>query len=290
MGRVWEQVQLRLGKLGFAGVGAMLIAIAYNIAIEFYPLTNYNFISQNVARGIFWFLVALGVFGIVCIVVSLFRSRGFEDENTKKLEEIRADLATMSEYEHEVAMNKSKQRCPDAIAQHIHDDFFAYFNPAMLGEIFCEVLEGNIDPLLDFSRKFGDILDANGYGLKSELENIEPYKSTRLDLAQKRSNLHTSQKKNTIIQKNIDRLRSLTYGLNSSIVLREILRSIPQTTQPVRSVLVVLEKTERIVERHLANGLKDIENEWKMDFDLEEFMNQLGVLFQTPSHVQGFDK
>ena len=55
------------------GAGGTLVSVAYNTIIQVYPLTDYHFISEGTARTIFWHSVAIGVFGIICILIAVYR-------------------------------------------------------------------------------------------------------------------------------------------------------------------------------------------------------------------------
>jgi len=73
------------------------------------------------------------------------------------------------------------------------------------------------------------------------------------------------QKKKHITQKNIDRVRSLSYGLSSSLLLRSVLDSVPEAKGIVPSVIrITLEGIEADAEQTLNTMLNDLENEWKI--------------------------
>jgi hypothetical protein len=66
-----------MGKLfktfSWAGGGMMLISVAYNIINLIYPFTNYNFISQDTARILFWVSIALATLGLAFIIIAIAR-------------------------------------------------------------------------------------------------------------------------------------------------------------------------------------------------------------------------
>lgn len=211
-----------------------------------------------------------------------------QDVGKSTLEDIKSCLITMNMYEREAATKKAKQQCPENTAKQIHDDFFVIFDADAFISIIQKAIMNDIDPLIDFFKKFGDILDGNEYGLKGDLEDIELYKSSRRDLGQKRQKLHTTKERKAITQKNINRVRALTYGLNSSIILRGVLRSAPKTNgmvhPAIRIVLVGLEGIEALVENSLAEMLDNLENEWEVNIDTTQVdTSQLQVLFELLS-------
>jgi len=225
------------------------------------------------------------------IISSIRKQKLNQSEATKELEDIKSALITMNAYESEVATRKANQQCPENIAKQIHDDFFVIFDARAFMSILQRAIENDIDPLIDFFKKFGDILDGNEYGLKVELEDIEPYKSSRMNLAQKRQKLHMTRKRRAITQENINRVCSLTYGLNSSILLRGVLRSAPKTNgivhPAIRIVLVSLEGIETLIENSLTEMLDNLENEWKVKVDTAKFdTTQLQTLLSLLSTLK----
>ena len=163
-------------------------------------------------------------------------------------------------------LNKDYRRIAKEAAKRMADDYDALFNLDTMPFTIIEkvIVKRDIDALINVVKRTGDILDSNRYGLKSELENNEAYTSALTDLAQKRVRLKIPKKKNNILQKNINRVRSLTYGLNSHILLRSILDSIPEARENVPAeVRVMLESIETVLENVLNTMLNDLEREWK---------------------------
>lgn len=233
-----------------------------------------------------------GVFIIILVIIRLTvfslrrKSARTKEVHRTAIEDIKSDLVNMSMYQREVATKKTRQPCPEKTAKQIYDDCFAFWGTdlAFIKNVVESVMvHQNIDPLIDFFKRYGDILDGNEYGLKVELEGIELYKSSRVDLAQKRLRLHKMKERKATIQKNIDRVCALIYGLNSSILLRGVLRSLPKTNgivnPSVRIVLVVLEGLETQTEKSLTEMLDNLENEWKANIDVTQFdITQLQTL------------
>lgn len=85
------------------------------------------------------------------------------------LEDIKSDLLYLNKYQREAASKRSKQVCPKEVAMRIHDDFFLIFDVNVVISIFEKFIAKDIDPLIDFFKKFGDIVDGNEYGLKVEI-------------------------------------------------------------------------------------------------------------------------
>jgi hypothetical protein len=213
------------------------------------------------------------------------------------LKDIKADLLNMSIRQREVATRKAEGSCPPMLAAQIQDTCFAFWGTdgSYFTKVFDGVLRQDFDPLIAFFKTFGDILDANGYGLKIELESIEPYKFSRLDLAQKRLSLHTTKEKNAIIQSNINRICTATYGLNSAILLRGILRSLPKTDDTRNLTLIVLALLEGIetqTENFLNDGLVNLENVWTINISdlLTIDTTQIQVLSTLLSNLKNQDQ
>lgn len=112
-----------------------------------------------------------------------------------------------------------------------------------------------------------------------------------MDLAQKRQKLHMTKKRKAITQKNINRVCALTYGLNSSILLRGVLRSLPKTNGKVnpnvRIVLIFLEGIETLTDKFLTEALDNLENEWEKIIDTTQFdTTQLHTLLRLLSTLK----
>ncbi len=105
------------------------------------------------------------------------------------------------------------------------------------------------------------------------LEHNDAYKSYRLNLTKNRLRLRYSKKKNNLVLKNIDRVESLSYGFNSFIILREILKSVDneQSNSPdlksknelIRNILVILEGLERYAEHAQNLFLNTLDDNWQ---------------------------
>lgn len=204
-------------------------------------------------------------------------SEGLTKRTANPLEDIKTNLIKINTLEREVASQKAKQLCPNTIAMHIHDDCLEIWgtdiNRFIAPILHSVVIKHDPDPLIDFFKGFGDILDSNNYGLKAQLQNNEPYGSFQMDIAQKRLYLDaTSRKKKSITQKNINRALSFIYGLNSSIILRGVLDSISTDEMRIPALVRVgLEGIETLGEQILNQMLDDLEHEWKPTINLAEF-------------------
>src|SRR4030042_1182771 len=71
MSKVWLAIKQYLGKLGLAGVGAMLAGGAIRAIEEILPLTDWH-ITPNQARVLFWLSVGVLIVGI-CLIIAAVR-------------------------------------------------------------------------------------------------------------------------------------------------------------------------------------------------------------------------
>jgi hypothetical protein len=233
-----------------------------------------------------WYWVGVGfmVIGAMVVIYGLFHgNKLIKEGNVQLLGDIKADLVTLNNCEREAATQKAAQPCPQEIALQISEDFTALFGAGAITpaiSIIQEVIKKrSVDPLVEFFKKFADILDNNGYGLKADLENNELYKSSRMDVAQKRLKLRMGKKKKAVTQKNINRVLELTYGLNCSILLKRILSPTPEAREFVPAeVRITLEGAETLAERVLNDMLNDLEKEWKVNVDNDKVKIWLPLL------------
>ena len=199
------------------------------------------------------------------------------------LADIKADLIKINTFERGKATQKAKQQCLENVAMRIHDDCLEIWgtdiNKFLAPILHSVIIKHDLDSLINFFKGFGDILDSNNYGLKAELQNNELYESPRMDIAQKRLHLRMNRKNKSITQKNINRVLSLIYGLNSTIILRGILDSISTDKMRIPALVRVgLEGTETLGEQTLNQMLDDLEHEWKPTLNLAEFSDMVGKL------------
>jgi len=212
---------------------------------------------------LYWLGVALMVIGAGLGIYGWF---GKPYKESKLLDEIKALLVEIDACERNAAIKKGKQKCPrKAIEQITKDAVEIYGNLfSFITSMVDNVLgEGNIDYLIGFFAQFGDIMDAEDCGLKSELSETETYSKLNTDLAKKRANLEGRKRERDIVEKNIDRVRALTYGVNSSRVFREVLKSIPEARNLPRYIMVRLESMEAAMQRLLPKMLRTLDSEWK---------------------------
>lgn len=241
--------------------------IIFTLAIFF---AQGGFINMNP-----WYVVGM-VIGAVLIIWGLLKNPE-SITVTNPLEDIKTDLTNMNMCEREVATKKAEQVCPEKIAKQIHNDFVALFGEDLATFAISLIQEitskHDIQPLIEFFKDMGGILDTNNYGLKAQLKDNELYNSSRMDLSQKRLKLKMGRKKKATTQKNIHRVSVLTYGLNSSIILRGALNSVPEAKGVMPAVIkVTLESIETETEKILTQMLDDLENEWKVT------INELQIL------------
>jgi hypothetical protein len=257
------------------GLGGVIVALSYFLAESFsggFSLTWPLSIGQ-------WASICGIAVGIGLIIWGLLKDES-DTAKDNPLERIKADLVNMNICQKELAIKKAQQVCPKEVAMQIYNDFIALFGNDMATFIMSlmqkTLRDRTVDALIEFYKTFADILDSNQYGLKVELEENELYKASRMDLAQKRLKLKVGKKRDAIIQKNINRVCSLTYGLNSSILLRGILRTAPKLTKLIPATIKTnLENIETATEKTLTSMLNDLENEWKVN------INALYILWFT---------
>ena len=212
--------------------------------------------------------------------------------NEEKLDSIKNTLITIGKYQREAAIKQSG-KIPNKLKARITQDFLTLYPLSRIGFVIQEAFQrNNVDPLISFYEKFGDILDANDCGLKLELQSIPQYDETIADLTGKSVMLQLRHKKIELIQSNITRLLKGGYGLNSGIVLRNMLKK----TQPrsksendaIHSVIVSLEGLENIGRDFITYGLNHLDTKWKPRFSREQLAtSQLQV---TLSQVAKLDK
>lgn len=206
-------------------------------------------------------LIILGIYGFII-------SKRTISQNDNLIQDVKSNLINIDAHERYAAIDKSKQQCPLDTVKQVKKDFVAMYGDiksfikALIENV---VINRNIDYLISFFKKTADILDKNDYGLKLELSTNELYKQSQTDLAQKRAKLKLSRKKKAIIQENIERICLLTYGVNSSIVFRGIIKSFPEAVEnmPIE-MMTILESAEAEMRKLLTKMLDDIEVKWKV--------------------------
>jgi len=118
------------------------------------------------------------VIGIALIVWGLLRSPESRTV-TNPLEDIKTDLANMNICERKVATKKTEQICPKEIAKQIHNDFVALFGEDLVTFAISLIQQisskHDVEPLIEFFKNMGEILDSNSYGLKTELTGWRPF-------------------------------------------------------------------------------------------------------------------
>jgi hypothetical protein len=228
-------------------------------------------VNYQLPSWLFWVLLG--------IAIGLATWRTIKDTrrsiaNQEKLDAIKKDLVTLNKYEQEAATIRSKKKCSVHIMARINDDFNALYPIPALQSIIQQAYSKNIEPLLGFLQSVGDILDANGYGLKDVLQNIPAYGNTLDDLTNRLVTLPLGEKKGELIKANATRIRKAGYGLNSSIVLRAIYKRIQPRNRneanAAHSVVVQMEALERMVRDFTTDGLKQLDRKWKFRFIPEE--------------------
>jgi len=196
---------------------------------------------------------------VIMLCVTFWASRKeSKEKNASVLEKIKSDLVTMHTCEREAATKKALQSCSKEIAMRIGDDL-VLLSTTMASFLLRFISNRDIDALIDFFKTIGNVADSNSYGLKVELTDNELYNSFRRDLAQKRIDLKMRKKKKAVVRENTYRVSALTYGLNSSILLRGILQAVPEGA-------ISEEQRVKLVEIRIA--LEDIEPKGEKVLDL----------------------
>jgi len=196
---------------------------------------------------------------------------------------IKSDLTNMNIIERQKATEKAQHLCLADIAGHIIDDLSALFgmgvttnSPLNIADIKKKaseipliqraIVNNDRGALVEYFKKWGGAFDSNKFGLKMILSLDDNYELARANLAQDRVKLkvRVSEEKNKIIQDNIDRVKDLSYGLNSFILLRSVLKSAPEQKQEKvpPETRIILESAEAISEKFLRIALDDLEKDW----------------------------
>lgn len=249
-----------MSKEGYFGTAIELLAISAGVWLQ---------MTETIPLIVGYPIIALCAIGGVVLIIIGIRKKGDvrNIDNKALLVDIKSDLITMNALEREVATDEAQKTYPKEVTTQVAKSFGAMFGDPIRFAISITkkvISNRDVDPLIEIFKKFGDILDSINYGLKRVLADNEQYELTRTDLAQKRLQLKKSKKKNAIIQKNIDRVIVLIYGLNSSIIIRAILRSLPETKNTMLTpILVTLEGIEVETEKVLNKMLDDLGSEWK---------------------------
>ncbi|MFC2047361.1 hypothetical protein ACFLTK_03710 [Chloroflexota bacterium] len=217
--------------------------------------------------------IASGISALVTVVYLLaVRNKEIKLKNTELLAGIKSDLIKIDKYEREAATAMSSQVFPKGTAMRIYKDFVSLHGDAFVfirNLIDNVVNKRDIDYLLSFFQNNADILDKNDCGLKIELSANKAYNDCHTGLAQKRAELKLKKEKKAIIQKNINRICLLTYGVNSYIIFRSISKTLPKESKQVFSgVFIVMESAETQLRTLFSRMLDDIEIEWKVTVNL----------------------
>jgi hypothetical protein len=163
---------------------------------------------------------------------------------------------------------------PDNVKARMTRDLITYYPISRIESVVeAATTRNNVDPLLIFYKKFGDILDANGYGLKLQLQRVPEYYDALAALTTMSVTLRLRKRKIELIQGNVDRLINGEYGLNSGIVLRDMLKTSRQRSSNesdlIHSAVLGLEALENIFRQFLTYGLQHLDKKWKPQLNFE---------------------
>ena len=217
-------------------------------------------------------LCAIG--GVVLIIIGIRKKENVRNiDNKALLADIKSALININAYERELATKKAGQVYSRKIAKQVYNDFTTIHGDGLtlIKNLVHNVVEKrDFDYLINYLQKNADILDMNDCGLKRELSENESYKDLYTNLAQKRARLKLKEEKRAIIQKNINRVCSLTYGINSYIVFRGISKSLPdEFKQILLSMFVIMESAETQMRTVLTKMLDNIDIEWKVTVNFD---------------------
>lgn len=222
---------------------------------------------------LYWLGVALIVMGVGFGIYGWF---GKPYKEIKLLNDIKSILVDIDTCERNAAVKKSKQQHSENIIKRIARDAYAVFSssiPSVASAVLNESGEGDIGYLISIFTKLSNILDIENYGLKAELSGTAPYEDLNADLAKKRAEIQARKGKRALIQKNIDRISSLTYGVNSCIIHKEIIKSAPKSKRPPVKMLMAIEAMDNAARKALPRFLNDLDKEWKWKVNLNESDN-----------------
>jgi hypothetical protein len=196
-----------------------------------------------------------------------------KEGNENLLGEIKSVLIEIDTCERNAAIKKSKQTHSGDIAKRITRDAFEVFGssmPFIASALQKESREIDIDYFITLFSKLADILDTENYGLKSELSGTQLYEKLNAVLTKKRVNLQVRKKQRILIEKNIDRIFTLTYGVNSFIIHKEIIKGVPESKNLPRKMLMTIERVDTAMRELLPKLLNDLNNEWKWKVNINE--------------------
>ena len=252
-------------------VGGAIVTVALFVLGVTLPSTPW--INENRAVYIsIVALVALAIGGALWFVGVKIAKRAAN--NISPLEDIKADLVTIDKCQREVAVKKTHEQYSAESTKKLRSDFSEYITesvPSLLkGFADTSNKERILDSLISFFVGISDILDSNDYGLKYDLSDCTTYANAMEDIAKKQHRL--DKKGRVLTQKNIRKVKLLTYGLNSVILFRQIYRSVPKFQEVVPlQFSMMLEGVERVAEKLLAEMLNNLDVDWqkiiKIDFD-----------------------
>ncbi len=205
--------------------------------------------------------ILMAILGIVLMLYGLFKTKAQSGTETNIIDDIKQDLIKIKNIQRDTAIKQSKQVFHRGTTEQIFIDIYKLFcgerDTKKLKEGIMDIPMGNNDAVM-LLEGIGNMVDNHNCGLKVALESNEVYKSLESELEQKRLMLKKPERKRRIIQDNIHKVRVLSYGINSTIILRNRLEGIPDIKNniPVETLnhLQGAEiKAERIVNSILDN-------------------------------------
>jgi hypothetical protein len=171
---------------------------------------------------VFW--IICGVCGILATIRTILNVKRIGAEE-KALEPIKNDLINLDKYQREVATNIAKQPYYPSIMEKIQSMLGISFPLPTLLSTIIYAKRKHPEQLFDLYQLIGNVMDDTIYGLNKKLEiRDSPYSNTLISLTSKVANLQMPKKKRGIISENCKIIRNVTYGLNSSIIYRKLLK------------------------------------------------------------------
>ncbi|MFC2021243.1 hypothetical protein ACFLU1_05635 [Chloroflexota bacterium] len=239
-----------------------LITDPFDVIERVGKLINPNF-SLSAPNWIFWVLL---IIGLLFAGYLTYRDLKKESKEIDYLNDIKVDLITLNKQERGVATKKAQQNIAPGKKSKIKADVKEFIMTKGL-DLFTGIealliKEQIVDRLIQFFTGIADVFDANGVGIKLDLNAITEYTDAKEDIAKKQ--LKLNKNKRIMIQTHIRKVNNLTYGLNNVIMFRHMYRSSPdfQKSIPLQYNLM-LEGLEREGDKFLNEMLNNLDKDWE---------------------------
>ncbi|MBI4180510.1 MAG: hypothetical protein HY528_01100 [Chloroflexi bacterium] len=256
-------------------VGGYVVTSCFTISGIVLPATGW--LTPVLAKWAFVITTVVGV--IIGGILWLVGDRTEKIERSKVMEDIKSDLIEINAYEKQLAAVKSKTLYSKKLAEQVRKGFITTFGTDVRDlqkELVKKVIDDkDIDPAIVIYEKMGNILDYIGYGLKKDL-NEDKYNDWVKDLEHKRLKIYVNKKKREIIRKNINRIKAISYGLNSAVVLRSIIRNLSVSDKQISMRIgIYLEGLENTGATMINQMLEQLDVEWQPRGDINNLQFDL---------------